>query len=169
MEQLAKPGENHKILAGLTGSWKYTMKFWMNPDPKAPPMEYTGKSVVKSIMGGRYFQSESSGEMEMPGPEGKMVKMEFKGMGIDGYDNVKKRFVSSWIDNMGTGIIRSEGDYDAAAKTITYTFEEEMMPGVKSNVRETVKLGDDNHYSIEFFGQRAGHEVKTMEIAFTRK
>jgi hypothetical protein len=44
--------------------------------------------------------------MQMPGPDGKMTDMEFKGMGIEGCDNVKN-FVSSWIDNMGTGIMNA--------------------------------------------------------------
>jgi len=42
--------------------------------------------------------------MQMPGEDGKMKDMMFKGMGMEGYDNVKKKFVASWIDNMGTGI-----------------------------------------------------------------
>ena len=42
--------------------------------------------------------------MQMPGEDGKMKDMQFKGMGVEGYDNVKKKFVASWIDNMGTGI-----------------------------------------------------------------
>jgi hypothetical protein len=58
----------------------------------------------------------------------------FKGMGMDGYDNVKQKFVSSWGDNMGTGIILLEGDYDPATKTFTYTTEEEMVPGMKTKV-----------------------------------
>ena len=36
--------------------------------------------------------------------------MTFKGTGIEGYDNGKKKFVGTWMDNMGTGIMMSEGD-----------------------------------------------------------
>ena len=60
-----------------------------------------------------------TGKMQMPGEDGKMKDMQFKGMGVEGYDNVKKKFVSSWIDNMGTGIQFSEGTYDPATKTFT--------------------------------------------------
>ncbi len=31
--------------------------------------------------------------------------MPFEGMGIDGYDNLAKQYVSTWVDNMGTGIM----------------------------------------------------------------
>ena len=37
MMELAKPGDNHKLLQGLAGSWTYSGKFWMSPDPTAPP------------------------------------------------------------------------------------------------------------------------------------
>ena len=59
-----------------------------------------------------------SGKMQMPGEDGKMKDMQFKGMGVEGYDNVKKKFVGSWIDNMGTGIQFSDGTYDPATKTL---------------------------------------------------
>ncbi len=58
-----------------------------------------------------------TGKMQMPGPDGKMKDMTFKGMGIEDYDNVKKKFVGTWVDNMGTGIMMSEGRYDVATKT----------------------------------------------------
>ncbi len=56
MMELAKPGENHKLLDGLAGSWTYSSKFWFSADTNTPPMESSGKAVAKSIMGGRYLQ-----------------------------------------------------------------------------------------------------------------
>jgi hypothetical protein len=167
MMEMAKPGENHKLLANGVGTWTYTVKFWMSPD--APPMESSGTAVAREVMGGRYFITDHSGKMQMPGPDGKLMDAEFKGMSVEGYDNAKKKFVSSWIDNMGTGIMNSEGTYDAASKTLTYRAEYEPMPGMKTKVRETVKLTDKDHHAFEFFEDRGGKEVKTMEIHYTRK
>jgi len=168
MMDLAKPGENQKILEGRVGSWTYTTKFWISPDTNTPPMESSGTAVTKAIMGGRYIQSEHTGKIQMPGPDGKMTDMEFHGMEIAGYDNAKKKFVSAWVDNMGTGIMLSEGTYDAATKTITYTAEEEPFPGMKMKVRELVRLTDNDHNTFEFYEDRAGTEVKTMEISSIR-
>ena len=89
-----------------------------------------------------------TGKMQMPGEDGKMKDMQFKGMGVEGYDNVKKKFVSSWIDNMGTGIQFSEGTYDPATKTFTYTSEIEMMPGMKTPVREVIKVARQQSYDV---------------------
>jgi len=119
-------------------------------------------------MGGRYVMMDVTGKMQMPGEDGKMKDMQFKGMGLEGYDNVKKKFVSSWVDNMGTGIQFSEGTYDPASKTFTYTSEMEPVPGMKSQTREVIKIADNNHMALEFYENRGGQEKKTMEISYTR-
>ena len=95
--------------------------------------------------------------------------MTFKGQGTEGYDNVKKKFVGTWMDNMSTGIMTSEGDYDPATKTFTYTGEMEMVPGMKQKIREVVKLTDKDHMDFEWYEDRGGKEIKTMEINYTRK
>jgi len=169
MMEMAKTGENHKLLQKGVGNWTYKMKTWMNPDPNAPPSESSGTSIVKPLLGGRYISSEHTGKFQMPGPDGKMMDMDFKGISVEGYDNVKKKFVSSWIDNMTTGIMLSEGTYDADSKTFTFNAECEMMPGMKTRIREVIKIKDNDHQTFEFYEDRGGTEVKTMEIAYTRK
>jgi hypothetical protein len=170
MMELSKLNENHKLLASLAGNWTYNIKFWMNPDPSAKPQESKGNASTKPVMAGRYFVMDVSGKMQMPSPDGKMKDVEFKGMGIDGYDNVKKKFVSSWIDNMGTGIEFSEGTYDPATKTFTYASEMETVPGMKTKVREVLKIADNDHHTFEWYEDRGtGQEAKTMEISYTRK
>jgi hypothetical protein len=168
MMEMSKLNENHKLLSSLDGNWNYTIKFWMNPDPSAPPQESKGTATRKSIMDGRYSVMDVTGKMEMPGPDGKKKEMTFKGHGIDGYDNVKKKFVGSWIDNMGTGIMFSEGDYDPATKTFTYTSEFEAVPGMKQQIREVLKIADNNHMTFEWYENQGGQERKTMEINYTR-
>jgi hypothetical protein len=169
MMELSKIGEHHKLLSSLDGNWDYTIKFWMNPDPNAKPQESKGTATRKSIMGGRYVMMDVSGNMQMPGEDGKMKTIQFKGMGMEGYDNVKKKFVGSWIDNMGTGIEFSEGTYDPATKTFTYTSEVEPVPGMKTEVREVLKITDTNHMTFEWYENQGGQERKTMEINYTKK
>ena len=166
MMEMAKPNENHKILEQVTGSWTYKVKWWMSPE--SPPMESSGTCATKSVMDGRYFISEHSGKMSMPGPDGKMMDAGFQGMGTEGYDNAKKKYVASWIDNMGTGIMRMEGTYDPATKTLTYVGDEEPMPGMKFNVRQTVTYTDKDHHTMEFYEVHDGKETKVMVIDYTR-
>ena len=167
MMELAKPGENHKLIGEMAGTWNYKVKFWMAPD--APPNESTGTAVRKAMFGGRYYQMDVKGMMEMPGEDGKMKKMPFQGMSIEAYDNVKQKFTSTWIDNMGTGIMMSEGTYDPASKSFTFNSEMEPMPGMKTKVREVITMTDKDHHKFEWYENRGGQEVKTMEINYTRK
>lgn len=167
MMALAQPGEQHKLLAPLVGNWDYTSKMWMAPG--MPPMEAKGKVVREAVLGGRYFIAHASSPMEMPGADGKMEKFDFKGMSVDGYDNVKEKFVSTWIDNMGTGIMVSQGTYDPASKTFTYHGTMEMLPGMKSEMRETIKIVDADHHTFSFYETRGGKEALTMELNYTRQ
>jgi hypothetical protein len=166
MTELGKPGENHKLLGEMAGSWSYAVKMWM--DPTGKPQESKGMATRKAIMDGRFYLAEHSGKFQMPGKDGKMTDMNFKGMAIEGYDNIKKKFVSAWIDSMGTMILSSEGTYDAASKTFTYTANCEMMPGMQVKIRETIKVVDANHHNFEWYEDRGQGEAKTMEIAYTR-
>ena len=169
MMELSKLNENHKLLASLNGTWNYTVKMWMDGDTSKKPEESKGTATRKSIMDGRFVTMEVSGKMDMPGPEGKKNTMTFRGHALEGYDNVKKKFVGTWIDNMGTGVMMSEGDYDPATKTFTYASEYEAIPGMKTKIREVVKIVDKDHHTFEWYEDRGGKEVKTMEISYTRK
>jgi hypothetical protein len=166
MVEMGKPGENHKLIEATVGSWTYKVKWWMHPD--APPMESEGTCTTKSVMDGRYFITDNHSKMSMPGPDGKMTEISFQGIATEGYDNAKKKFVSSWIDNMGTSILMMEGTYNPESKTLTYLGEEEPMPGMKYTIRQTVKYTDKDHHFMEFYEVHGGAEVKTMEINYTR-
>ncbi len=169
MIELSKLNENHKLLTGLDGTWNCTVKMWMDGDTSKKPQESKSTAVRKSMMDGRFVEMNVTGKMQMPGADGKPKEMTFKGMGLEGYDNVKKKFVGTWMDNMGTGIMMSEGTYDPASKSFTYTSEYEAMPGMKTAIREVVKLADKDHMSFEWYENRGGQEMKTMEISYTRK
>ena len=104
----ATPGPHHKALEAMAGKFKYTNKWKMDPsqDWTVTEGDYDGQMM----MGGRYL---------MVTVKGPMMGSEFEGMGCLGYDNTIQKHVAGWIDNMGTGIMRSEGtcDNDCNAET----------------------------------------------------
>ena len=167
MMEMGKLNENHKLLGELAGNWDYSLKMWMEPGGK--PQESKGTAVRKSLFDGHYYVVDVSGKFDMPGPDGKMQTMDFKGMAIEGYDNAKKKFVSSWVDNMGTMIMNTEGTYDAGTKTFTHVADCEMMPGKPVKMREVVKVVDKDHHTFEMYEDWGQGERKSMEIAYTRK
>ena len=167
MVELGKPSANHKLLADMDGTWDCKVTFWMAPG--GPPSVSVGTAVRKPIMDGRYFVMDTTAKMDMPGADGQMHPVDYKGMEIDGYDNMKGKFFSTWIDSMGTSLLLSEGSYDPASKTFTYHLEEEMAPGMTTKVRETLKVIDNDHHVFEWYEDHGGKEVKTMEITYTRQ
>jgi hypothetical protein len=62
----------------------------------------------------------------------------------------------------------SEGIYDPATKTLTYTGEYEGVPGMKSKVREVIKLTDATHQTMEYYEDRGQGEMKSMEISYSK-
>jgi len=152
------PGDMHKILASSNGKWTEDITMWM--DPGQPPMKSTSVSEYKMVLGGRYQQGNITGSFN---------GTPFEALSIIGYDNMKKVFISSWMDNMGTGILNSEGPYDAATKTITLIgTETDPMSGKEIKMRETIKTVDDNTQVMVLYITTDGKEVKNMEIKMKR-
>ena len=106
-QKLATPGEPHKQFESLAGSWTTKTKEWM--EPGKPPTESTGTAEMKMLLDGRFLQQEFTGNM---------MGQPFSGIGIDGYDNLRKRYVTTWIDTCDTGIFQMEGTASADGKTI---------------------------------------------------
>jgi len=153
------PGDVHKMLAKSDGEWTGDVSMWMAPG--APPEKSTATVINKMILGGRYQQNTYTG---------KMMNMPFEGTGTVGYDNAKKMFVSTWVDNMGTGIIYMEGPWDDATKTVNMKGKQtDPLTGKETGIRETFKIVDDNNQVMEMFSTMNGSEFKTMEIKLKRK
>ena len=60
-KKVGTPGDHHKLLAKLVGSWTTKTRSWMEPDK--PPMETTGMCEQKMLLGGRYLQQKYTGDM----------------------------------------------------------------------------------------------------------
>jgi len=157
-KKLATPGAPHQQLASLAGSWNTKTKEWM--EPGKPPMESTGSVEMKTLLDGRFIQQEFTGNM---------MGQPYNGMGITGYDNLRKRYVSTWIDSMGTGIFVMEGTASADGKTITLKGQHAMPGGGQMHHRALWKLVDANSQIFEMYGTHHGKETKVMEIMYSRK
>ena len=160
MMKAAAPGPQHELLQKLEGEWDLVVKSSM--DPSQPPSETKSSSVVRTLMGGRYSQEESTGEFE---------GMPFTGMGITGYDNALGKYVSIWIDNMGTGIMTSKGTADATGRVINWIGEStDPATGKPSKMRMVTRFTDDDHHTFEMYAKAPdGKEIKMMEISYTRR
>ncbi len=162
MMDYATPGDMHKMMASWNGTWTGDISMWM--ENGGPAMKSTGTAVNTMILGGRYQSSKHTSNM---------MGMPFEGISMMGYDNALKKFVSSWTDNMGTGIMMMSGPWDAATKTLTLsgTMPDICRPGKECTMREVFTVVDDNTQHMEMYGPdpKTGKEYKVMEIKLTRK
>jgi len=159
MMAYSTPGHIHQMLAKTVGAWKGDITMWMQPG--AAPVKSVGESTNEMILGGRYLQTKNTGNF-MGAP--------FEGIGYVCYDNAKKLFITSWIDNMGTGMMYLTGTWDSVSKTINFTGTMvDPTAGGEVKVREVYKLIDDNNQLMEMYSYTNGKEFKNMEIKYSRK
>lgn len=151
------PGTVHEMLSKANGTWDAEISFYTTPDS---PSVDTVICENKMILGGRYQQSNYRGSLG---------GMAFEGISTLAYDNSRKKYINTWIDNMGTGMVYLEGTFDDAAKTLTLKGKAvDVNTGKAILVRETTKIIDENHQEIEMFDTKEGKEMKTMVIKLTR-
>ena len=153
------PGAMHKWLAKFNGTWDVEMTSYMDP---SNPQKSKGTGVYSSIMNGLYQVGDFNSTM---------MGMPFQGHSISGYDNAKKLFISTWVDNFGSGIIYMTGTYDEAAKTLNLKGSQtDPITGKDSYVREEMKITDDNNYQLLMYGPGPdGKEMLFMSGTFKRK
>ena len=159
-ETYMMPGEAHKMLAMDNGSWNVKVTWYDQASGEAHEGAMTAES--KMILGGRYQETRHKGEF---------MGMPFEGIATVGHDNASGKMVSTWVDNMGTGMTYMTGDYDPATKSITFTGQVTDPVTKKSKpARETFTMVDNNTRRIEMFDVGAdGKEFKSMAIVMTRK
>ena len=159
MMKAAMPGPAHKALDSMVGTWNTKITMW--PMPGADPMTTEGVSEMKWVMGGRYVEQRFTGSF-MGAP--------FEGLGYTGYDNIKKRYFSTWMDNMSTSMMMSTGNAGAdGTMTMTGTMTDPMT-GKDSETKEKFRVVDANNAVFEMWTPALdGKMFKMMEIAYTRK
>ena len=155
----ATPGPEHAALAKMAGSYALKIRSWTRPG--APPFESTGTAVRRMILGERVMVEDVTATM---------MGQPFTGIGMHGYDNVSGRHWATWNDNMGTGLMVSEGQCDAkGACTFAGSWYDPMAKG-KVTARMTTRWTAPDTELFEMHGPGPdGKEMKMMEITYTRQ
>lgn len=155
-EDYMKPGKSHTLLAKWVGKWNVDMTFYH----KGQESKAKSTAEYNLKLGGRYLQCNYKGTIE---------GTPFEGENTTAFDNARKLFLSTWIDNMGTGIMYLEGTYNAATKTITSNGKAtDVVTGKEFSIRETHTMIDDDNQVMEMFDIKNVEETKTMSLKLTR-
>jgi hypothetical protein len=114
-------------------------------------------------MDGRFLLEELTGEV---------MGMPWRAMSIMGYDNFKKKYIVSHIDNLGTALYTGEGKFDTANKVLTSfgKMDEPMTGEHDKTVKYVTRMLSKDKYIFEIFDEVGGpNEYKAVEITYTRK
>ena len=155
----AEIGEPHRQFRQRAGTWDVTVRMW--PAPGAPAEESKGVSECSLIMGDRYVLEKL---------ESTALGQPFSGLGLLGFDNIKKKYVAVWIDSMSTGIMTSEGTPAADGKSVEYIGDLPDPVANKYRQQRAVEYEDDaDHRRMEAFDVGPdGKLFRSMEMLYVR-
>jgi hypothetical protein len=159
-EEATTPGVGHQKLEPFVGDWTAEVKAWLTPGE--PPTVTKGSAKSTWVMNGRFVQEEFSGEF---------MGKPFRGLSLMGYDNVRQKYRSVWIDDMSTTMVTSEGDADGSGKVFTFGGDYACAMTGEKHKKSTLiyrVLSKDKHV-FEMHDPARGTDSKVMEITYTRK
>jgi hypothetical protein len=159
-EAACTPGPAHEALEPLVGEWNAEVKMWM--EPTAPPTISKGTAKSTWALKGRFVQQEFNGEF---------IGKPFHGISFTGYDNVRQKYRSVWIDDMSTTIVTSEGDADSNGKVLALGGDYACaMTGEKhKQTKQIYRILSRDKHVFEMHDPTRGDNSKVMEITYTRK
>ena len=156
---VVKAGPEHEVLKGDVGTWDATVESYM---PGVTQPLVSKGTETNTLVGGMWLVTDFKGEM---------MGQPFQGHGVSGWDPNKKKYVGTWVDTMSTGLGLTESSYDAAAKTMTGTFEgPDPSSGQVTKMKSSVVWKDPNTRVFTMSGPGPdGKDATFMKITYTRR
>lgn len=139
MPPMPKPGEHHKWLEQLVGTWSVETEMIMEGQP---PMKCTGTDTVRSL-GGRWIVCDLKSEMGPMGPVSAMLTL--------GYDAETGKYQGTWVDSMTDHLWVYEGTLDSSRKILTLEATgPNMMDPTKGDTRyrDVIELKSADHRTL---------------------
>jgi hypothetical protein len=151
-----QPGEPHNNLAKMAGRWEVTVRYF--PTPDAEPQMGRGSAIKEMVLGNRFLQTTYKGEW---------MGETFIGMGFEGYDNVKKKYTSTWMDTMGTMTYFAEGEANEDGTVFAFYGEYLDPAGNLKKQKSVLTIRSLSMHTIESFEKNEeGDWIKNMDIMY---
>jgi Protein of unknown function (DUF1579) len=150
---MPKPGPEHERLRKLEGTWDATIK--------TTEGESKGTMTFKMQPGGfwllSHFKADFGGQP-------------FQGNGADGYDPIKKKYVSVWVDSMSPTLLVFEGTLDKDGKTVTQIGNGPGMDGRMTKLKSVTEHKDDDTMVFTLSApDKDGKDQTMITITYKRK
>ena len=155
--QAIKPGLHHKLLERKVGTWDATLRI-AGIDWAAPS---TAVYTAELDHGGLWLIGDYRGLFN---------GQPFTGHEVQGFDSMKDRFVSTWVDSMMDHIMNFEGTYDEKTQTLAMFTDSFDMEGKPIKERHDTKFVDADNwvFTMNQLGPDGAYKP-TMTITYTRK
>lgn len=154
------PGPEHAVLARRVGSWHVTVQSWRAPG--ATPRESNGTARWQALLGGRFFEEQ----FEIVTPDGT-----YSAIGVAGFDTIRRRYVSTWIDNEGTAILHSTGTADPTGRVLTFASDSpDPVRGEVHQIRTVETEVDADTWTMEAYRtDSSGREYRSAVFTYRRR
>lgn len=154
------PGKDHEYLAKFVGDWKTVSKIWMT-GPDSLPTESEGTSSAKWILGKRFVEIETTGQL-MGQPLDEVMLL--------GHDNYRNLYTAAYAGSMGTALLTMTGQRDPKTGNITMygEMDEPMLSVTGRMVKYVYSFPDADTIKLEMFDLHAGDDYKVIEVVFNK-
>lgn len=159
-QEMPKPGPEHAWLAKRAGQWEIKSKMRFGPD--APWMNSTATEECTVACSGFWLVCTFKGSV---------MGIPFEGRQQIGYDQYKKKFVSTWIDGMGSylSVLYGTRSDDGNVLTLTGTmYDPQQEKDINTKIVVSI-TSDDESVMQMFMPGPEGKEFMTMQLDYKRK
>ncbi len=157
--QMPQPTREHRLLKDHVGTWKVACTFFM--DPSQPPMEAEATETIE-MLGEFWTRSDFSADLG---------GFSILGSAQLGFDPVKGKWVSTWIDNGMPHLFYFEGDLDESAGALEMKGTgPSPVDGSQTTYRTVeIALGPDERTLDMYFTLPSGDEVQMFTYRYKRE
>jgi hypothetical protein len=157
MMESGATGPAHEWLGQFIGEWKSTITIHMGD----APMVSQGTTTWEWLIPGRFIIDRMESEM---------MGMPMTGVGITGFDNLKRQYTGVWMDSMSTGIMPLQGSLDPTGKVLTMVgdMDEPTTGEMGKPVLFVTTIVDENHIRFDAREIIYGEAFTVFSIEYER-
>jgi hypothetical protein len=150
--------QEHKDLAASVGTFDVAGEIYTAPG--APAMKMAGTSHREMVLDGRYLvEMFKSSWMGQP----------FEGHLLQGYDTVRKEYVSIWVDSSSPVPSIARGKKGDDGRIVMYSEDPDMTPaGTLVKMKSVIEHKDDAMVMTAYKVTDKGDQMH-MKLTYTRK
>ena len=165
---IQRPGTNHDIFKKMEGEWNVKLVFY------GGGKGWESRCIARNevIHGGRFLVENMEGEIYAPDDTGEMKTEEYSSTKIIGYDNYKKAYCGSFIENQNSYMLNFTGRKPikgTSGQIEFYGLSDEPMLGINdTTMKYTLEFTSDNSYLWKVYALALGENPLVFEFIFKR-